>query len=135
MLAQMGDAYSGGQVVRGERLQGRFRRDLATWWDDGWDLLLTPTTASPPPLVGELVPSAEDPSRGFLGSVPYAAFTSVFNVTGQPAISLPGPPTPEGLPVGVQLVAAYGREDLLLRVASQLEVDLDWAATRAPLHP
>jgi amidase len=50
-----------------------------------------------------------------------AAYTSPFNSTGQPAISLPLHRTAAGLPVGVQLVAAAGREDLLIRVASQIE--------------
>ena len=50
----------------------------------------------------------------------YSPFTAVFNVTGQPAISLPLARDASGLPIGVQLVAGYGREDVLLRVASQL---------------
>jgi amidase len=48
-------------------------------------------------------------------------------MTGQPAISLPLHSTPAGLPVGVQLAAAYGREDLLIRVASQLEQAAPWS--------
>ena len=48
-------------------------------------------------------------------------FTSPFDVTGQPAISLPLHWNDDGLPIGVQLVAAYGREDVLFRVAAQLE--------------
>jgi amidase len=55
-------------------------------------------------------------------------------MTGQPAISLPLHMTPDGLPIGVQLVAAYGREDLLLGVAAQLERTAPWADRRPPLH-
>lgn len=62
-------------------------------------------------------------------------FTQPFNITGQPAISLPLHWTPEGLPVGVQLVAEMRREDLLIRVASQLELARPrrdrWPAVRA----
>ena len=61
-------------------------------------------------------------------------FTHPFNVTGQPAISLPLHWTPDGLPVGVQLVAAIGREDLLIRVAAQLEQARPWRTKRPPVH-
>lgn len=114
---------------------GSFRRDMASWWADGWDLLLTPTTLSPQPEIGELVATPEEPLRAMIGSIPYAAMTSPFNITGQPAISLPVGHGRDGLPLGAQLVAAYGREDLLLDVAAQLEQEVDWASRRAPLHP
>ena len=57
-------------------------------------------------------------------------FTSLFNITGQPAISLPLHWTADGLPIGVQLVAAYGREDVLIRLASQLGQARPWAGHR-----
>jgi amidase len=59
-----------------------------------------------------------------------ATFTAVFNVTGQPAISLPLYETGDGLPVGVQLAAPFGREDLLIAIGSQLERAVPWADRR-----
>jgi len=66
-------------------------------------------------------------------AVPFAVFTAGFNATGQPAISLPLHWSADGLPIGVQLVAAYGREDLLIRVASQLEQARPWAERGPPV--
>lgn len=104
----------------------RFRREVSSWWEQGYDILVTPTTAQPPPRIGELASVADDPMRNSLRSIPYAAYTSPFNVTGQPAISLPLHRTADGLPIGVQLVAAYGREDLLFALAAQLEAEVTW---------
>ena len=56
----------------------------------------------------------------------FAPFTAAFNMSGQPAINLPLHWNAEGIPIGVQLVAAYGREDILLQVASQLEAAAPW---------
>jgi amidase len=64
----------------------------------------------------------------------FAAFTPPFNMSGQPAISLPLHRNTEGLPIGIQLAAAYGREDILIRVASQLEAAHPWLSER-PLIP
>ena len=71
--------------------------------------------------------------RAFQRARPSGAFTALFNVTGQPAISLPLHWTEDGLPIGVQLVAPYGREDLLIRVAAQLERAQPWADRRPPV--
>ena len=76
----------------------------------------------PPPPLGSYDDSGHDPMRAIRRAKPTGAFAAIFNVTGQPAISLPLHWNADGLPVGVQLVAPLGREDLLLRVA---------AATRA----
>jgi amidase len=56
----------------------------------------------------------------------FGLFTMPFSITGQPAISLPMSVSQTGLPIGIQLVAAFGREDLLLRVSAQLEATRPW---------
>lgn len=112
-------------------LQG-FTRRVAEWWKSGFDLLLTPTMACLPPRLGEMVSTIEDPLRGMMASVPMVAFTAPFNVTGQPAMSVPLFWNGSNLPVGVQLVGAYGREDLLFRLAAQLEEARPWAGRRPP---
>jgi amidase len=108
-------------------------RRVCAWWADGFDLLLTPTTTQPPPHLGVMAPQA-DPDRlaAMIGAL--TRFVAPFNATGQPAVSLPLHWTPGGLPVGIQLVAAYGREDLLIRVASQIESARPWATRRPPVH-
>lgn len=106
------------------------RRAIQQWWADGWDLLVTPTTAEPPTVLGEFANSAEQPMAPLVRSAQFVAFTPAFNTSGQPAISLPLHWTPDGLPVGVQFVAAYGREDVLIRIAAQLEQAMPWADRR-----
>jgi amidase len=111
-----------------------FGRRLAAWWTAGHDLLVTPTQALPPPEIGYISSTAEEPLRAFIRSAPYGAYTLPFNMSGQPAISLPLHWTTDGLPQGVQLVAAFGREDLLFRVAAQLEEAMPWSVRRPPTH-
>jgi amidase len=107
---------------------------VAAWWAGGWDLLLTPTVCEPPPAIDELAALAGDPWGLLARTAPHMAFTEPFSVTGQPAISLPLGVTDAGVPLGVQLVAEIGREDLLLRVAAQLERARPWAGRRPRLH-
>lgn len=106
---------------------GAFRRNVARWWTDGWDLLLTPTLSGPPLPVGTSRNNPADPGETGRIAVDWIPFTSQFNTTGQPAISLPLHWNDAGLPIGVQLVAGYAREDVLIRVASQLESAAPWA--------
>ena len=96
-------------------------------WCRQFDVVLTPTAGCPPMTTAELDPPADRP--GTIGATygMIVQFTFPFNVTGQPAISLPLHWTPEGLPVGIQLVGGMGREDLLIRIAAQLESARPWA--------
>ncbi|GIU90288.1 MAG: hypothetical protein KatS3mg010_1387 [Acidimicrobiia bacterium] len=112
-----------------ERMQS-WSRQVCAWWEDH-DLLLLPTSPEPPVPLGTLVADAPDAGER-MGRL--VGFTVPWDATGQPAISLPLHRSDDGLPVGVQLVAAYGREDLLLRVGAQLESARPWAATLPPVH-
>ncbi len=117
---------------------GQYRRQVQGWWAEGWDLLLTPTLAAPPLPIGGLYGDQgdgidpENPMAPSMRAGRFVAFTPQFNASGQPAISLPLHWNDAGLPIGVQLVAAYGREDLLIRVASQLEAAAPWATRHPP---
>ena len=104
-----------------------FRRAIQSWWTQGWDLLLTPTLAAPPLPIGSMPNNPARPMTPLMTAGAWVSFTSQFNISGQPAISLPLHRNADGLPIGMQLVAAYGREDVLIRVASQLEQAAPWA--------
>lgn len=133
-LAENGRTVTGAALLKTiEQFHG-FGRRLATWWTSGFDLLLTVTQAAPPPEIGYISSTRDEPFRAFLRAAPYGVCTLPFNMSGQPAISLPMHQTADGLPLGVQLVAPYGREDLLLRVSAQLERAARWADRLPPFH-
>ena len=123
-LATAGRNLSGVDFVAARSLLLEHTAQAELWWER-FDLLVTPTTANPPTLLGEYAKGYES-GRG-------SAFTRPFNVTGQPAISVPVGWPADGLPRGVQIVAAYGRDDLLVTVAAALEVAEPWAHRRAPV--
>lgn len=104
-----------------------YRRNIAQWWADGWDILVTPTVARLPLKLGSIANDPQHPMRPMDVAGDFVPFTPPFNTSGQPAISLPLHWTESGLPVGIQFVAAYGREDVLLRLAAQLETAQPWA--------
>lgn len=126
-LGQIGRAISATQYLESVETVHALSRRVAAWWGEGWDLLVTPTLSEPPPPLGQFTSSHEDPLAPSQRAMALCVFTMPFNFTGQPAISLPLFWSDAGLPIGVQLVAAYGREDLLIRVASQLEQARPWA--------
>jgi amidase len=90
-------------------------------------VLLTPTTARPP--VGAAQWEGLGALRTLLEMAAVYPFTGVWNITGQPALSIPGPPA-DGLPVGAQLVAPPNGESRLLALAAQLEHQLAWPGLR-----
>ncbi|MFW6867704.1 amidase [Nocardioides sp. CPCC 206347] len=97
-----------------------------------YDIVLTPTLATPPLAVGALRNDA-DPAADFEAQKRFTPWTSAWNVTGMPAISLPLHHTPEGLPVGIMLAARPAEEELLLSLAAQVEAAAPWKDRHPPL--
>jgi amidase len=129
-LGELGEQVSGPQfgLALGElrRIAAGVLTRLAPY-----DVVLTPTLAAPPLPVGALRDD-EDPAADFEAQKRFTPWTSLYNVTGSPAISLPLHMTADGLPVGVMLAAAPGREDLLLALAAQVEEAAPWAGRTPP---
>jgi len=97
-----------------------------------YDLVLSPTTAVPPPMLGEL--SLDQPFEKFVpAAINASPFTAVFNMGGHPAMSVPLHWNDAGLPIGTQFAGRFGDELTLLRLAAQLEHAAPWAAKRPRL--
>ncbi|CAM3274427.1 amidase [Mycobacterium intermedium] len=128
VLAHHAQRFSAVDYAAAQSAIYTFRRALQQWWADGWDLLLTPTVSEPPVPLSDFESDPENPNALNRRGGQFAAFTPPYNMSGQPAISLPLHRNADGLPIGVQLAAAYGREDVLIRVAAQLESAHPWAS-------
>ncbi len=103
------------EVAEAHRLIRSEIDPLLAWWRDGWDILVTPTLRQPAWPLGR--------SGGALDA---GVFPVPFSITGQPAMSLPLFTSREGLPIGIQIIGAPGRDGLLLRLAAQLEQAARW---------
>ncbi|WP_419910739.1 amidase [Candidatus Poriferisodalis sp.] len=121
-LMQIGREVSGAQYVSAVEWCHAWTRRLAAWWAEH-DVLVSPVMAEPPPRLGEL--RNPETGRGRLNDL--LQFTPQFNVTGQPAMSVPLHWAPGDLPVGVQFVGAHASEEMLLSLAGQLEQAAPWA--------
>ncbi len=132
-LTERGRAISAMEYIAAFEIMNGYSRRVGAWWADGNDVLVLPTCPRPPATLAELDPAGGEVALGRMAE--FAEFTTPFNITGQPAMSVPMHWTASGLPVGVQLVAAYGREDVLIRLASQLEAAVPWNWRRPPSPP
>jgi amidase len=127
MYRQRNRTLTAADYVEAERQLYRYGAQLVTWWD-AYDVLVLPVLSVPPPPLGWFDLPGPD------GKWPNVFnYLGQFNVSGQPAIALPAMWNDDGLPIGVQLVGAPGREDILIQVASQLEQARPWAHRHPPL--
>ena len=145
-LADIGRLIRAEEILIAKRCWERAGRIMANFHLD-YDLFLTPTMAYPPVKLGLLMPSNIQEimmyvisklkltrtiknssllTRKTLDGLSYTPFTFIANVTGAPAVSIPAHFTEYGLPVGVQFIAPFGREDILFSLSAQLESELGW---------
>ncbi|HET6167369.1 MAG TPA: amidase [Marmoricola sp.] len=126
---------SGGEVLMAITTVQQFTRALAATTDgpDGFDLWLSPTLAEPPPRLGEMVATDEDPTVAEARAARFVAYPLVVaNLTGRPAMNVPFGWSEDGLPIGVNFLGRYGGEGVLLRLAAQLEEARPWATVWPP---
>lgn len=127
-LRERGRRVTGEQVATAIAAARRITRD-AIAATAAYDVILTPTLAQPPALVGGLRNDA-DPGADFYAQTRFTPFTSPFNITGQPALTLPLHWSEEGLPIGVQFIGRPFGEATLLSLATQLEDARPWLGRR-----
>jgi amidase len=129
-----GQKVDGLTVVSSLHDLGRASRAMVAHWGREFDILVTPTMCIEPPVAGTVLAEThahpDSPSPTVFAM---AAFTAAYNITGQPAASLPLHWSDSGLPIGVQFVAGPWQEALLIRLASQLEEASDWTRRRPTL--
>ncbi len=151
LMKRIGDAVRASDYAWNRQLIHRAAREIAPFFER-YDVLLTPTLAAPPVRIGELdLTASERALSALLGKLPLrpallAALdhlaadaldatpnTMLFNMTGQPAVSLPLVWNPNGLPIGTQWATRFGDEARLLQLAGQLERARPWTSRRPPI--
>ena len=132
-VIEHGRGLSAVDLIQAVNRMHRIGREVARFMVD-YDVMLTPTLASPPIPLGILAPHNADLVGHTRNIFAFAAFTPLANITGQPAISLPLCHNAENLPVGLQFAARFGEEATLFRLAAQLEEAKPWSARRPPIY-
>ena len=131
-LVEMANGVSATAYLAALEGMTSWARGVAAWFAD-FDVLMLPTVPEPAFELGRIAASAPEPFLQLLDAGALITYTLPFNATGQPAISLPLGMSSNGLPIGVQFVAPFGREDVLIRLASQLEAAAPWADRHPPV--
>jgi amidase len=130
-LAELGRASTGPDYLGAVATVQRTARDVAHVMSR-YDVLLSPTIAEPPAVLGSFDAPREAPLTGFMRAGAYVAFLTISNMTGQPAMNVPLFWNDASLPIGVMFTGRFGDEATLFRLASELEVAKPWAK-KAPI--
>lgn len=135
LLYNYAKTLTANDVVNAEFVYDRIRRKVGTFFEN-YDILLTPTLTLKPDPLGKY--SQSNHYDGFIDFFKACdescVFLPLFNLTGQPALSLPLYQSSDGLPIGMQFVAKFGREDVLIRLVSLLEQTLPWQNRIPSVH-
>jgi Asp-tRNA(Asn)/Glu-tRNA(Gln) amidotransferase A subunit family amidase len=132
LTGKMGEKISAPDYVRATQTAHRLGRQMAAFHTE-WDVLLTPGLASPAVKLGCLDTMMDDVDEYWRRVFAFSPFTVWFNLTGQPGLMLPLGRNSGGLPLAVQLVAAYGDEATLFRLGAQLETARPWFGRKPAL--
>jgi len=132
---QFGQTLKASELLQALDINAMVSRRVGVFFSE-YDVLLSPTVARLPLLIGELNANSlgVDAIQWAEQIFTYAPFTSLFNTTGQPAVSLPLGWSRDGLPIGMQFVGRFADEATLFRLAGQLEQARPWKAKRPPVH-
>ena len=120
-------------ILTARSSNGSTTRQIAAFFET-YDVLISPTIAHPPPKTGYILSDLDDIEEIIGRLFPFTPFTGIFNLTGQPAMSLPLYWDSDGLPIGIQVAARYAEEALLFRLAGQLEKERPWIDKRPPIY-
>ncbi|MGW2234464.1 amidase [Streptomyces sp. NPDC001759] len=121
--ARLGRLLGGAPLRAARRAEAMLHRRIGGFFQS-YDVVLAPTTAAPPPRVGEMLSlGGFATDRAMIAACPYAW---PWNVLGWPGVNVPAGFVGDGLPVGAQLLGPAGSEPLLLSLAAQLEAELRW---------
>lgn len=131
-MYEMGRQRTAPEYLLAQQVLQSFSRGIARFFED-YDVWLTPTLAEPPVPLGTFESTPENPLQGFSRAAEFVPFTPLFNVTGQPAMSVPLFWNAGGLPIGTHFIGRFGDEATLFRLAAQLEKARPWADRRPPV--
>jgi amidase len=131
-LKEMSDNFSAADYIHALMTLQRLSRDVARFFLD-YDVLLTPTLAEPPVLLGTFDAPPDNPLQALERAAAFACFTPLCNMTGQPGMSLPLFWNADNLPIGTHFAGRFGDEATLFRLAAQLEEAKPWADRRPPV--
>jgi len=131
LIGRRGTKRSAVDYVRAGWIIRDVQRKLADFFDT-YDILLTPTVDHPSPLLGAIDSQSDDLEAFYKATVGFIPYTQMFNMSGQPAASIPLYWDQAGLPIGVQIAARLGGEATLFRLASQFEQARPWFDRRPP---